>query len=377
MNKLFLFITPLLLILGCGQTPNTTGNETEDTSTNEITLTNDQLKNAGIRTENAILQEMPEILRTNGIIDVPPQNMVSISLPLGGYLQTTQLLPGMHVVKNEVIATIENEQFIELQQNYLMAKSRLTMAEKEYYRQKELQDNNAGSEKILQQSESAFLSQKIEVKGLSEKLKLIHLNPDQISEKTISRSIKIYSPIDGFVKHVNVNIGKYVLPSEVLFELVNPEDIHLNLKIFEKDLNKLSIGQQLLAFNNNQPQVKYPCEIILISKDLKADRSAEVHCHFEKYDKTLLPGMFMNAEITLRSVKNFTVPSAAILSYDNKQYVFIALSENRFEMKEIKTGNSENELTEIFGDSTLLNHKTRFVTGGAYSLLMQLKNTSE
>jgi cobalt-zinc-cadmium efflux system membrane fusion protein len=88
---------------------------------------------------------------------------------------------------------------------------------------------------------------------LEEKLRLIHINPNSLHENNISKSIRIYSPIDGFVSKVNVNIGKYVTPSDVLFELVNPADIHLNLKIFEKDLNKIFIGQNVVSYTNNNP----------------------------------------------------------------------------------------------------------------------------
>ena len=84
----------------------------------------------------------------------------------------------------------------------------------------------------------------------------------------------------GIVTKVNVNIGKYVNPSDVLFEIVNPSDIHLALTVFEKDVNKLSVGQQLVAYTNNNPSKKYPCEIILIGKDFSSDKAIEVHCHF-------------------------------------------------------------------------------------------------
>jgi len=68
----------------------------------------------------------------------------------------------------------------------------------------------------------------------------------------------VYSPINGFVSTVNVNIGKYVTASDVLFELVNPTDIHLALTVYEKDLNRLFIGQKLAAYSNNQPEKNIP-----------------------------------------------------------------------------------------------------------------------
>jgi cobalt-zinc-cadmium efflux system membrane fusion protein len=270
---------------------------------------------------------------------------------------------------------MEDQQYIQLQQEYLTTVSNLKFAESEYNRQKELNLSKASSNKALEQAEASFQSLKINAKSLSEKLKLIGINPENLSEKKISRSIDIQSPIDGYVSHVNVNIGKYVNPSDVLFELVNPTDIHLGLTIYEKDLDKIFIGQKLQAFTNHKPDLKYPCEIILIGKDLSEERSVEVHCHFEKYDKTLIPGMFMNAELEINNNNAKVLPDEAIVRFENVNYAFIATSKNTFKMIEVKLGSSEKGLTEVTMDDSFYNKN--FVLNGAYNLLMQLKNKEE
>lgn len=344
---------------------------------NIVTVTDAQFKNAKILLGKIENRNIATTLKLNGKIDVPPQNMVSVSMPLGGFLKSTQLLPGMHVKKGEVIATMEDQQYIQLQQEYLTAKSRFSFFENEYNRQKELNQSKASSDKVFQQSEMDYKSQKISISALAEKLRLININPESLNESNLSRSVHVYSSIDGFVSKVNVNIGKYVNPSDILFELINPSDIHLNLKVFEKDLDKLFIGQQLLAFNNNQPDKKYPCEIILISQELSIDRSAEVHCHFEAYNKTLLPGMYMNAEVELKSNKVASINEEAIIGFENKDYIFISKGNNQYEMVEIIKGGSENDFTEITSVNGKNISNSQIVTKGAYSLLMQLKNKSE
>jgi cobalt-zinc-cadmium efflux system membrane fusion protein len=225
-------------------------------------------------------------------------------------------------------------------------------------------------------ADSEYTSLRIALSALSEKLKLINVNPNTLSEKNISKSVNIYAPINGFVSKVNVNIGKYVNPSDVLFELINPSDIHLNLKIFEKDITKLSIGQKLVAYTNNQPDKKYKCDILLISKDLSIDEhTAEVHCHFENYDKTLLPGMYMNADIELKSSDVLTLPQESIVSFEAKDYVFVVLNKNQFRMTEVKTGNIENGYIEILNPEYLQDKKV--ITKGAYTILMTLKNKTD
>ena len=375
MKQIIILTNMALLLTACsGNKPEEAKSETQ-TNENIVTLTDAQLKNGGIQTAKLEEQSISSVLKVNGKIDVPPQNMVSISVPLGGYLKSTKLLPGMHVSKGEVIAVMEDQQYIQLQQDYLAAKAQFSFNESEYNRQKDLNESKATSDKVFEQTKAAYQTQNILVKSLEEKLKLIGVNPNRIGANNISRSINIYSPINGFVSAINVNIGKYVNPSDVLFELVNPTDIHLALNIFEKDVDKLFIGQKLLAYTNSQPEKKYPCTIILISKNLSDESSAEVHCHFEQYDKTLLPGMFMNAVIEVKSNNAKVLPDDAVVRFENKQYAFIAKGNNQFEIIEVKAGNSENGFTEISADEKLANET--FVTKGAYNLLMKMKNTAD
>lgn len=373
-NNIILFVT-LILLHACGSKNKNAESVTEITDETIVTLTPAQLKNAGIETMKLQQRKMTYKLKLNGRIDVPPQNIVSISVPLGGYLKTTKLLPGMHVNKGEVIATVEDQQYIQLQQDYLTAKAKISFLENEYIRQKELNESKASSDKIFQQSEAEYRSQKVLISALSEKLKLVGINLNHLNENSITRSIRILSPIDGFVSKVNVNIGKYVAPTEVLFELINPTDIHLALKVFEKDVNKLFIGQKLIAYTNNDMQEKHDCEILLIGKNLTADRNTEVHCHFDKYDKTLIPGTYMNAEIEIRNNEALVLPEEAVVRFENKQYVFIKKSDNQFEMIEVQTGITENGFTEIIPNDQV--KQNIFVSKGAYSLLMSLKNKSD
>jgi cobalt-zinc-cadmium efflux system membrane fusion protein len=376
MQKYIALIIITIVLNACGNKQN---KPVEISSPNQnefvVTLTEAQLKNTSITLGKLESKNMASILKVSGTIDVPPQNMVSISVPMGGFLKYTKLLPGLHLTKGETIATMEDQQYIQLQQEYLTALSNLKFAELEYHRQKELNVSKASSNKAFEQADASFQNLKITVKSLSEKLKLIGINPDQLNEKNISRSIEIHSPIDGFVSHVNVNIGKYVNPSDVLFELVNPDDIHLNLTVYEKDLDKIFIGQKLMAYNNHKPEIKYPCDIILIGKDLSEERNVEVHCHFEKYDKTLIPGMFMNAEVEINSNNAKVLPDDAIVRFENVNYAFVSKNINTFEMVEVKLGNTENGLTEVTLDESLYNNN--FVVKGAYNLLMQLKNKED
>lgn len=376
MKNSIIFLLVLLSLSSCSS-EKADQSETAVSDETTLSLTEAQYKDADIRTGKLEKRTISTLLKLNGKIDVPPQNMVSVSTPLGGFLKSSKLLPGMPVKKGEVLAVMEDQQYIQLQQDYLTAKSKLAYFENEYKRQQELNQSKASSDKIFQQTEVDFKTQKIALSALSEKLRLININPALLSEDNLSRQVNVYSTIDGFVSKVNVNIGKYVNPSDVLFELINPEDIHLNLKVFEKDLDKLSVGQKLMAFNNNQPDKKYGCEIILISQDLSADRSAEVHCHFDNYDKALLPGMYMNAEVAVHVSDQLAVSSDAIVSFEGRDFVFVEEKPRNFRLVEVSQGDSEGGFTGVKAVQGEQLERLPVVIKGAYSLLMQLKNKGE
>jgi cobalt-zinc-cadmium efflux system membrane fusion protein len=373
--KSFLAIWAVATVISCGSKDETPASADSTHVENSVMLSAAQLKNSGIVIGKIEQKSISSVLKVNGRIDVPPQNIISVSVPMGGYLKYTKLLPGMHLSKGEVIAIMEDQQYIQLQQDFLTAKARLIFTANEYNRQKELNQSKASSDKVFQQTEVDYTTEKINVKSLAERLKLIGINPDKLDENTISKSINIYSPIDGYVSKVNVNIGKFTQPSEVLFELINPTDIHLALTIFEKDLSKLSIGQKLFAYTNSQPDKKYECEIILIGKNLSTERSTEVHSHFEDYDKSLIPGMYMNAEIEIQNNTVYALPEEAIVRFENNQYVFLAETDTRFTIQEIKTGDVEKGFVEIISGVGLTDKK--IVIKGAYNLLMAMKNKVE
>ncbi len=377
MKPIFFIAAIITIFSACGVNKKKDELASNTSNLSIVELTDEQIKNAGIKTGQIEERHISSILKVNGKIDVPPQNMVSISVPLGGYLKTTKLLRGMHVRKGETIAVMEDQQYIQLQQDYLIAKAKISYLENEFKRQKELNQGQASSDKIYQQAEAEFKTHQVLIASLAQKLQLAGIIPGNISEKNISRSVNIISPINGFVSKVNVNIGKYVSPPDVLFELVNPADIHLNLNVFEKDIEKLYVGQKLTAYTNHQPDKKHSCEILLIGKDLTTEGNTEVHCHFETYDKLLIPGTYMNAEIAFNNAKALLLPETAVVRFEGKHYIYQYKGDKKYEMIPITIGESENGFTEIVLPDTSGLRLATYVTSGAYSLLMTMKNKAE
>jgi membrane fusion protein, heavy metal efflux system len=334
-----------ILFLSCHASDSTDADK-NSTASEEIILTAEQLKGAAITTGPATKQEMRSELVVSGVVDVPPQNKVSVSFPLGGFLASTQLMPGMHVSKGEVIARIEDQSLIQLQQEYLTAQARQEYLEQEYQRQKELHEHQVNAEKVFQQATADRNSNLVLLKSFAEKLRLAGLDPVKLNTESISRSVALRSPINGFVSAVNVNPGKYVQPTDVLFELIDPDDVHAALSVFEKDMGKVAIGQRVSISFVDEPDNKYEGEVILVTRNVDEQRSGTIHCHFVTRPPKLLPGMFLRARIQLSHAQVVAVPEAAVVASQGKQYIFEESTPGHFKPVDITIGTRSDGFIE-------------------------------
>lgn len=374
--KNIIAIAVITLLYGCSQHPAPLESQRTDMAEHTVALTDSQMTNAGITLGRASMARMSETLRVNGVVDVPPQNLISVSVPTGGYLKSTKLLPGMPVHRGEEIAVIENEVFIQMQQNYLTALARSEYLQKEYARQRDLHATQATSDKVYEQVTSDYKQQQAELNALREKLRLIGIDASKLTADNISRSVRLVSPIEGYVSAVNVNIGKFVNPTDILFELVNPTDLHLALTVFEKDMPYITKGLKVQAHPVNDPGTVYSAETILTGKKLDESRSSIVHCHFTSSTHELLPGMFLNAEIQLPAREGYTVPDEAIIRSGDSLYLFRVDDSNTFTMVQVHPLLSRDSVTMIAAEGLDLSHQ-QFIIHGAYAAYMKLANKKE
>ena len=374
-NKLIL-LASMAVLLACNGNKNdkvetAATNQKMDTLVSEVViLSAEQLKSANLSFGLAQTKAMHKILKVNGLIDVPPSNIVSISIPMGGYLKKTSLIPGMLVKKGNLLAVMEDPIYIELQQDYLTSKSKLTYLEADYIRQRDLNATKAVSDKIFQLAKSDFESQKYLVKSLSEKLKLLGIDPLLLNENNISRAINFNSPINGYITKVNVNIGKYVNPTDVLFEIIDPSDLHLRLIVFENDATNLKVGNKVSFYINNNINQKYLATVAVITPNINEERTTDVHCHLVNENVHLYPGTFANAEIELNNAKVNALPEESVVKWQNKPFVFVKIDGSNFKMVPVEIGVSNDGFVEIKTDLG----KQEVVLTNAYTLLRQLKN---
>lgn len=377
MKYLFIIISAFLVLSCKNETvKEETGKALSQATKDELILTKEQLKTIELSTVKMQKKQISGTLQLNGKVDVEPDSKVSISSALGGHVKSVRVLPGKFVRKGDVIVIIEDNQFIQIQQDYLTTQAQLLSAAPNYNRQKELNTTKSTSDKLMQQAETEYKSLLAIKNGLEEKLRLLNINPSNVAAGKIQRSINIVAPFSGVVSQVNVNKGKYVAPSDELVELINQQGLILKIKVFEKDLEKITIGQNVSVFTNANTDNKLKAKIITKGNSILEDGSTEVIAKLINTNTTeLVNGLYINALIDLDNVDAFTLPADAVVSFEGKNYVFEQIAAGKFRMMQVEIGTANEGFVSIQNHSSLLNKN--IIGKGAYSLLMALKNKTE
>ncbi|RXM42793.1 efflux RND transporter periplasmic adaptor subunit [Flavobacterium sp. YO12] len=372
MKTYIIAVFGLLLLVSCNSDKKNQERETVQKQENTIQLSSEQIKNAGLVVGNPEERTVKGILQLQGTVTVPPKSVVSVSIPLGGYIKKTDLMAGMHVRKGQLLAVVEDMQYIQLQQDYLTAKEKFQLAKSEYDRQKELNAKKASSDKLYEQTATEMQTQRIYMSSLAQKLSLLGINVKTLSASNISKTVSIVSPINGVVSKINVNVGKYIAPTDMLFELMEMSDIVLVMNAFEKDVHLLSTGQTVSAFTNANPSKRFSAKIAYINRSLNDDRAAEVICKVNQYDNALIPGLFINAEAEFENEKAITVPEDAVVRWQGKFFVFALSGNNQYKMVAVEPGTTTDGFRQI--KSSTIDKSSKIVIKNAYTLLMTFMN---
>ncbi len=349
-----------------------------------VELRDDQIRLASIELGKVEMQKIGESIKVNGRVSVAPSNIATVCMPFGGFIKYTDLMPGVMVHKGETLAIIENQDFVDIEQNYLEAKNKLAFAEADYKRHSELYESDIYSEQNVQEVTVGYRNLKALVRSLEQKLLLIGVKPSDLTEENISSSVNLTSPINGFIRSVNINIGKYVSPTDILFEVVNNDHLYLELSLFEKDADRITTGQEVSFYINNEDE-EHVARVSQTGKSMGNDNAFTIYAKVESQCSNVLPGMYVNAVIKESKASVTALPSEAVVTFDDKDYIFLYEKEKteagnpftEYRILEVRKGVSSGGYTQILLPEDFDIIKTRVVTRGAYNLLSAMKNAGE
>ena len=377
---MYTILLTTIILSSCGTNPKPTSTKEDsvaDVVSNMVQLTKEQASLAQLELAPIEQGKMKGMTHLNGVIDVPPTGIASVSIPMGGYIQDINLIPGTFVKKGQVLATVKDPAYVQLQENYLATKAKLSYLQQDLDRQKTLLTQEAVSKKSFQQIQADYNTNAIQLKALSEQLKLINIQPENLTTEKMSSLVQLVAPIAGYISKVNINRGKYVTPSDILLEIINPNDIHAAITIYEKDIANFKVGMKGTVTLTQDPAKKYPVSVLAVAHNINEDKTALLHCHFDKIPANVLPGMFLTADMVVETKDAILIPIASVQRFQGKDYIFIQSAENVFEVKEIQVIQSNETFVTVSNADANTWIGKQIVVKNAFSLLGKLMNKSE
>ena len=343
-----------------------------------ILITQTQFESNGMALGSAKKMEFPEVIRVSGSIDVPPENRVIISAVYGGFVKKISLLEGDSVRKGQVVITLENPEFLKLQQEYLEIRERLPYLKSEFERQEILFKEKISSEKLYLRARSEYFTAMAQNKSLEAQLELLGVRPDALDAGEMRSVISMHTPISGKVTRVNVRTGAYVSPATAIMEIVNNQHIHLELMVFEQDINRIRKEQ---AIRFQIPEISDRVRegsVYLIGNTVDEKRTVKVHAHVREEDlEELMVGMFVQADI-LTGTRDadsgnlpsyWALPEEAIVSGENGSYILVleTSDEQGYTLRKqpVEVGITSGGFTALTDPGTL-DAKDQVLTRGAF-----------
>ena len=375
------------VLLSCNEKKAEETHEEEKPST-EVVLTASQYKTIGIETGFVEDRNLNKVIKANGYTTVPPQNSAEVSTLIGGTVKDIFVLEGTFVTKGKVLATIQNLEVIEMQEEYHSATATIEYLQMEYNRQKTLSDENVNPRKIFQEVKAKLAAERARAQAAKNKLEALH-----VSTKGSTSLVPIVAPINGYVGKISIAKGAYAQTGVSLFEVVDNSQMHLDLNVYEKDLGSISVGQVIDFVLTNQSNKSIKGKIFGINKSFSNEsKTVAVHAKIESADaKGLIPGMYVSANINITNTTVPALPKDAVVRNADKYFVFVEEAEHQekqtgkeenrekeihFKAIEVIPGTTDLGFTEVkFVDEIAPNAKV--VTEGAFYLLSSMKGGGE
>lgn len=332
--------------------------------------------------------DLRNTVKSNGRLELPPQNRAEVTALIGGRVKSIEVFPGRFVAKGQVLAILEQPEFIDLQRNYLTSYSQFELYKSDLERQLKLAEDSLNSPKVYQTVKASFEKAKAEMEGAKAKLQMLGLSIDELHSRGIQKHLKVLAPIEGFIRNININMGSFVNSQESMFEIVDNEHIHIDLMVYEKDIAKVATGQEVVFSLSSQADSVFHGRIFALGKAFEeGPRAMQVHAEIDNIHGGLLPGMYVDARIVTENKKVNALPEEAIVSQGGLEYIFVQeeghhhdggehheregeRDEKVFHMVEVSTGARDMGFVEVV-PADPVGADEHIIVEGAYYLLAE------
>ncbi|MCX6217196.1 efflux RND transporter periplasmic adaptor subunit [Spirosoma sp.] len=378
------FIAGLAGLTACSSPadkPEETPGKTSAPPKNTVTISAAQFRETGIQLGGPDTLTLGATIQATGKLEAPPDQWATVSAPMGGFVRSARLVEGDFVHKGQVLAVLEHPDYVKLQQEYLQAIARSRFERQELDRQTELNREEVGARRKLQQSTAEFETTRALLSSLEAQLAQLHIPLEALRNGTISRTIPLLAPISGYVDKVNLRLGQFVGTTDVLVEIVSKEHLYLELRVFENDIRHVREGQLVRFTIPQQQSGEMQAKVYRVGQAFDAQtKTILVHANLLPNPQgRLFAGSYVRATILADPRKVVALPEDALVNQGSQTFMYVREAVNRseiyqFRLVPIQTGLTQNHRTEVRLPSTI--DPSSIVRQGAYFISAERAKTA-
>ncbi len=330
----------------------------EETDLQDIPLTERQVRTAGIGLGKAEDRAIDATLTANGQIVLRAKNKGSVAALMGGIVKNIYVNDGDHVSKGQTVATIENTDVVSLQREYYSASKDCEFARLDMQRQKTLDKSGAGIKRNLQEAEKEYRIAQARMQGIAQQLTQMGIPTAGASKGRFATTFPVKSPISGTISNITASLGSYADMQTPLMSVRDNSAVECDLNVYEKDINKVKVGDAVLLTVTNEPGTKVYGKVYGMNQYFTdGTKSVAVHVRLNNsktktQNAKLFDGQYVNGQIAIGRERTKTLPSKAIVRSDGKTYIFALNGKPgkrgyRFSRHEVTTGASAGGYTAV------------------------------
>lgn len=280
---------------------------------------------------------------------------VDVRARVAGFLLEKKFQEGATVKKGELLFVIDPKPFKEdlkqAQSGMQYNQAQLAKAEKDFERFKKLLDEGVVSRDEFEGYQTSMISLKAQVRE----------NQAQVENAKIQLGYtNIYSPIDGVIGRVQVDVGNLVGQGEntLLATISTVDPVYVSFSVSESDYLRAKRDQRIRETERNN-EIKLilsdGSEYEYAGKFNMVDRAVDpqtgtlgIRVTFPNEDKLLRPGQYAKARVLIEKVEGAVViPSRGVMDVQGMKSVYVVGEDGKVVSQPVKLGFEVKDLVVV------------------------------
>lgn len=335
----------------------------------EIVLSMEQLNGSGMKIGAPSAIKFSNEISANGTLTSSLSGKAKINSMIPGRVKKISYAVGEQVKKGAVLFQLESHEIIQIQQEYAEVVQQLNLLQSDYERQKSLSEQNIVAQKDFHKTESEYRIMLARSEALKARLRMMNMDPALVEDGTILPVLTVRSPIGGVVTLQELVLGQFIEPQITVMEVVDTRKLQLNLRVFERDLSGLVLGQTVRFYVPNQEETVYKATLSHIGKSIDPEtKTIQCMAQLQAGDRgAFVNNLYVDSKIITCQREALAIPESALIREPGRDFAWIRVGQNQegmtFRKVPVKTGVTRGGFTEILDEDL-----TDVLLEGAYNL---------